>query len=154
MAHSAGILLYRFVDGGLEVLIGHPGGPLWRSRDDGAWSIPKGLIEVGEEPLEAALREFVEETGFAVPSGELISLGSITQRSGKRVTAWAVKGDARPEDLRSNLVVMKWPRRTGRSISFPELDRVIWASEVLARQKLNPAQGPLITRLVELRGLR
>ena len=149
MAESAGLILYRMTDDGIEVLIGHPGGPFWAKKDAGAWSIPKGLIEPGEAALATAIREFTEETGFEVPAGEPISLGSVTQKSGKRIQAWALRGDADPAKLDSNPVVMKWPPRTGSSISFPELDRVIWATPDIAAEKLNRAQVPLVTRLVQ-----
>jgi len=148
MQVSAGIALFR-IRVEIEMLIGHPGGPLWARRDKGSWSIPKGLVEAGEEPFEAAVREFTEETGFSLGAGPVIPLGTVTQRSGKRVTAWAVRGDADPMALSSNPVEMTWPRGSGRRISFPELDRVIWAGPEEARLKLNQAQADFVRRLHE-----
>jgi predicted NUDIX family NTP pyrophosphohydrolase len=132
----------------LQVLIGHPGGPLWARRDRGAWSIPKGLVEPGEEPFDAALREFEEETGFAIPAAPPIPLGTVVQASRKRVSAWAIEGDADPDLLSSDLIEMVWPRGSGRHIRFPEIDRVVWAGVDEATVKLNQAQGELVRRLV------
>ena len=147
MRESAGILLFRRVPGGLEVLIAHPGGPLWARRDRGAWSIPKGLVERGEDPYAAARREFIEETGFALPDAEPMALGSVTLASGKKVTAWALEGDADPQHLESNPVEMTWPRGSDRWITFPEIDRVMWAGPREAVDRLNPAQGAFVRRL-------
>jgi predicted NUDIX family NTP pyrophosphohydrolase len=144
---SAGLVLFRRTAGGLEVLLGHPGGPYWTSKEDGAWSIPKGGILPGEDPLECAIREFTEETGF-VPSGPYIALGSITQRSGKVVHAWAFEGDAEPERLTSIKTQTEWPPRSGRLIDIPELDRVAFFGLAEARRAVNVAQAELLDRLV------
>ena len=147
MKKSAGLLMYRRSgDGTLQVLLAHPGGPFWRARDDEAWTIPKGEYEAPEEPLAAARREFDEETGFeAAPP--FLPLGEIVQKSGKRITAWAVEGDCDPLQLRCNTFEMEWPPRSGRRQSYPELDRVGWFSLDEARRKIIPAQRALIDRL-------
>ncbi|ARP89965.1 NUDIX hydrolase [Bordetella genomosp. 9] len=143
---SAGILMYRrAIDGPLLLLV-HPGGPYWSRRDDGAWSIPKGEIGPGEEPAAAAVREFEEELGVA-PQGKLWSLGQVRQRGGKLVIAFAVEGDFEPAQLRSNTFEMEWPPRSGRLQRFPEVDRAAWFSLSQAREKILPAQVPLIERL-------
>jgi predicted NUDIX family NTP pyrophosphohydrolase len=144
---SAGLLLYRWRDGSLEVLLGHPGGPYWSTRDAGAWSIPKGGILPGEDPLEAAIREFWEETGFQ-PAGPFLALGHITQRSGKIVHAWAFEGDCDPVSLTSIPTTTEWPPRSGHMISVPELDRVAFFSIADARRAINVAQVELVDRLV------
>lgn len=146
---SAGILLYRTSARGIEVLIAHPGGPLWASKDEGAWSIPKGVIEGQEAPESAAVREFEEETGLAVGVGALASLGTVRLRSGKTVHAFAAVGDMDPATLESNTFDMEWPPRSGRVQSYPEIDMVMWASPEVARRKLNPAQATLVDRLVQ-----
>ena len=146
---SAGILLYRLADGGPEVLLVHPGGPFWARRDQGAWSIPKGECEPGEDPRAAAVREFAEELGSAPPSEELVDLGAITQRGGKVVTAFAAEGDLDPAAIRSNTFEMEWPPRSGRMREFPEVDRADWFAPDDARKKINPAQADLIERLLE-----
>ena len=143
---SAGLLLYRRTGGEVEVLLAHPGGPFWAHRDAGAWSIPKGLIAVGEEPLAAACREFEEETGTR-PMGPFLPLGSIRQKAGKLVHAWAWEGEADPACLRSNLMRAEWPHGSGRWLSFPEVDRYAWFTLPSARDKLNPAQAEFIDRL-------
>ena len=120
---SAGLLLFRWNGPELEVLLGHPGGPYWSSKDEGAWSIPKGGIMPGEDPLQGAIREFTEETGFA-PAGPFLPLGSITQRSGKIVYAWAFEGDCDPAQIVSIMTTTEWPPRSRRIIEIPELDRV------------------------------
>src|SRR2546423_5912394 len=119
---SAGILLFRRVAGDIEVFLVHPGGPFWAKKDAGAWSIPKGEYENTEDPLAAARREFMEETGVAI-DGALIPLGSVTQRAGKTVSAWAVEGTCDASAIRSNLFTMEWPRKSGRQVQFPEVDR-------------------------------
>jgi predicted NUDIX family NTP pyrophosphohydrolase len=145
-ARSAGILLHRNL-GGLEVLLVHPGGPFWAKKDEGAWSIPKGEIEPGQNALAAAEREFREETGQEVPTGERLALGEVVQAGGKRVTAWAVAGDLDPDDLVSNEFEMEWPPRSGDRRSFPEVDRAGWFSLAEANRKINPAQAELLERL-------
>jgi predicted NUDIX family NTP pyrophosphohydrolase len=147
---SAGILLFRDGADGVEVLVVHPGGPLWARRDQGAWSIPKGLCEEGEEPQAAALRELEEELGSAPELGELIDLGSVRQRGGKVVVAWAARGDFDPETLRSVEFEMEWPPRSGRRRRFPEVDRAAWFGLVEARERLLEAQGAFVERLAEL----
>jgi predicted NUDIX family NTP pyrophosphohydrolase len=150
---SAGILLYRTRDdGGTEFLLVHPGGPYWAKRDDGAWSIPKGGIEAEEDSREAALRELDEELGSGAPeleAGELIDLGSIRQRAGKVVDAWAAEGDFDPSALDSNTFEMEWPPKSGREVEFPEVDRADWFELEAARRKLLPAQGEFLDRLLE-----
>jgi predicted NUDIX family NTP pyrophosphohydrolase len=148
-SRSAGILLYRSANGGTEVLLVHPGGPLWARKDAGAWSIPKGEYEDGEDPRSCALREFEEETGTALPPGELIELGSVRQKGGKVVSAWAAEGDLDAESVRSNTFTMEWPPRSGRTAEFPEIDRAAWFRIDAAREKLLPAQAELLDRLLE-----
>ena len=143
---SAGLLLYRRMGGALEVLLAHPGGPFWAHRDVGAWSIPKGLVAAGEEPLAAACREFEEETGIR-PTGPFLCLGSVRQKAGKLVYAWAWEGDADPARFTSNLMRIEWPRGSGRWLRFPEVDRCDWFRPRIAREKLNPAQVAFIDRL-------
>ncbi len=145
---SAGLLLYRRRNG-LEVFLVHPGGPFFRNKDDGAWSLPKGEVEEGDEPLATALREFSEETSFEPPSGDLLPLGEVRQKGGKRVVAWAVEGDCDPGRARSNLFEMEWPPRSGQKQSFPEVDRAAFFSLELALRKLNPAQAELVAKLEE-----
>ena len=143
---SAGLLLYRHAGGGFEVLLAHPGGPFWARRDAGAWSIPKGLVEEGEDVLTAACREFEEETGLR-PTGPFLPLGSVRQKAGKLIHAWAWQGDADPSRLTSNLMRTEWPRGSGRWLRFPEVDRCAWFGPQTARQKLNPAQTAFVDRL-------
>jgi predicted NUDIX family NTP pyrophosphohydrolase len=144
---SAGILLYRRHAGAIEVLLVHPGGPFWRNKDLGAWSIPKGEHAHGEEPLTVARREFEEETGASL-SGDFLPLGEITQRGGKIVTAFALEADLDPKTLRSNVFEIEWPPRSGRRQAFPEVDRAEWFSPEEAQQKILPAQCPFISRLL------
>jgi predicted NUDIX family NTP pyrophosphohydrolase len=152
MKKSAGLLMYRRTEGGsLEVLLAHPGGPFWRGKDEGAWTIPKGEYDQNEEPLAAAIREFGEETGFSVLP-PLLPLGEIVQKSGKRITAWAFAGDCEPARLQSNTFEMEWPPRSGRMRSFPEIDQVEWFALGAAARKIIPAQCALLERLVQ--GLR
>jgi predicted NUDIX family NTP pyrophosphohydrolase len=146
---SAGILLYRIGSDGPEVLLAHPGGPLWAKRDAGAWSIPKGEVEPGEDPRACALREFEEELGTPPPRDDLIDLGAVKQAGGKVVTAWAANGDLDAATMHSNSFTMEWPPRSGRLREFPELDRVEWFSSDAAREKLIPAQAAFIDRLLE-----
>jgi predicted NUDIX family NTP pyrophosphohydrolase len=145
---SAGILLYRWVDERLEVLLVHPGGPLWAKRDAGAWSIPKGECEPGEDALTAARREFAEELGSEPPLGPALGLGEIRQRSGKRVIAWGLEGDLDTVTVVSNTFSIQWPPRSGKMIEVPEVDRAEWFKLEDARVKLNPAQVQLVDRLV------
>jgi predicted NUDIX family NTP pyrophosphohydrolase len=146
-AVSAGLLLYRFGSAGLEVLLAHPGGPFWARKDEGVWSLPKGEYEEGDDPLAAARREFTEETGLEVPPGALFPLGEVTQRAGKRVTAWALEADLDISGSRSNTFEMEWPRGSGRVREFPEVDRIEWLPLPQARDKILPAQEPFLSRL-------
>jgi len=146
---SAGILLYRYREGELQVLLLHPGGPYWTHKDAGAWSIPKGEIEADEDPLAAAQREFLEETGAAV-AGQFLALAPIKQRSGKVVTAWAVRGDFEPSQLRSNLFQLEWPPRSGKLQEFPEADRGEWFSLTEARARMVAGQSALLDSLQSL----
>ena len=146
---SAGIVLYRGSGATLEVLLVHPGGPFWSRRDAGAWSIPKGEYEEGEDPRACALREFEEETGTPLPPGELLELGDIRQKGGKVVTAWAAEGDLDADAVHSNTFRMEWPPRSGRWATFPEIDRAGWFGVDEARDKLNPAQAEFVDRLLE-----
>jgi predicted NUDIX family NTP pyrophosphohydrolase len=146
---SAGLLLYRTTGAGaLEVLLVHPGGPLWHHRDDGVWSVPKGEVDGSDEPAATAEREFAEELGLDPPSGPRIDLGQVTQRSGKRVVVWAVAGDLDADACRSNTFEMEWPRGSGRMEAFPEVDRAAWFGADQARRKLNEAQAAFIDRLM------
>jgi predicted NUDIX family NTP pyrophosphohydrolase len=129
------------------VLIVHPGGPFWAKKDEGAWSIPKGEYAEGEDAQACALREFEEETGTALPESELIDLGTAKQRSGKVVTAWAAEGDLDADAITSNEFEMEWPPRSGRTQSFPEVDRAGWFDLESAAEKLNPAQVVFLKRL-------
>ena len=146
---SAGILLYRLRGGEPEVLLVHPGGPVWAKRDEGAWSIPKGEFDEDEDPETCARRELEEELGSAPELGELIDLGTVRLKSRKVVQAWAAQGDFDPETLASNTFEMEWPPRSGRRQSYPEVDRAAWLSPALAREKLNPAQAAFVDRLLE-----
>lgn len=146
---SAGLLVYRRRDGALEVLLVHPGGPFWAHRDLGAWSIPKGEIGVAEQPLDAAQREFQEETGFTV-AGEFLQLPAIRQPGGKVVLAWAVEGDCDPAQLRSNTFPLEWPPRSGRMQEFPEIDRAAWFAMDEARRRILPGQAGFLEQLAAL----
>jgi len=146
---SAGILLFRRPStGGIEVLLGHPGGPLFARKDAGHWSIPKGEIEVGEEPEAVARREFEEETGHRAPGGATIDLGEIRQKGGKYVVAWALEGDLDPAAAQSNTFPFQWPPRSGRYIEIPEIDRVEWFAPDEARARIKETQIPFIDRLL------
>jgi predicted NUDIX family NTP pyrophosphohydrolase len=147
---SAGLLLFRRVGPSVELLIVHPGGPLWARRDDGAWSLPKGEYGPDEEPLTAARREFAEEIGWPAPAGEPLALGEVRLKSGKRVIAWALEGDLDPAAIHSNTFTMQWPPRSGRLQAFPEVDCGDWFSPAQARVKLNPAQAEFVDRLVDM----
>ena len=146
---SAGLLLYRRVERGrLEVLLVHPGGPYWARRDDGAWSVPKGEYEEGEDPLEAAIREYREELGSNPPTDRPpMFLGEVRQSSGKLVSAWALEGDLDPEATRSESFTMEWPPRSGLTREFPEVDRASWFGLEAARRKLVRGQAVFIDRL-------
>ncbi len=148
---SAGLLMYRRRDGGPEVFLVHPGGPFWVKKDLGAWSIPKGEYSEGEDPLQAARREFTEETGldtdFAA-DGDFVDFGTIKQASGKLVSVWAVEGDCDPAKLVSNSCMIEWPPRSGRQIEIPEVDRAAWFSIDEARQRILKSQGPVIELLI------
>jgi predicted NUDIX family NTP pyrophosphohydrolase len=149
--HSAGILLFRFVAEAPQLLLVHPGGPYWAKRDLGAWTIPKGEFEQGESPRDCALRELGEELG-AAPSlapEQLIDLGSVRQKAGKVVEAWAAEGEFDPAALSSNSFAIEWPPRSGVERDFPEVDRAEWFEPELARRKILPAQAELIDRLLE-----
>ena len=143
---SAGLLLFRRTPAGVEVLLVHPGGPLWAKKDEGAWSIPKGEIDADEAPLAAARREFEEELGSPV-SGEFIALAPIRQASGKVVHAWAVEADFDPATFTSGMFSMEWPPRSGQQQEFPEVDRAEWFSIDNARRKINKAQIELLDQL-------
>lgn len=145
---SAGLLLYRGDGPGLEVLIGHPGGPFWARKDEGAWSIPKGEYAEGEDPWEAARREFTEEIGTPPPEGPRIDFAPLRQPSGKIITAFAVRGDLDVSGAVSNTFTLEWPPRSGRLKEFPEIDRVAWFDLEAARAKLLKGQRPLLDRLV------
>jgi len=147
-AQSAGILMYQRKAGELLVLLVHPGGPFWRRRDMGAWSIPKGELNPGEDPEGAARREFAEELGI-VPMGLLRSLGRLRQRGGKCIDAFAMEGDLDVTAVRSNTFKIEWPPRTGRIQSYPEVDRAAWFALPLAHQKILASQRPLLERLQE-----
>lgn len=151
-ATSAGLLLYRRSAEGPVVLLVHPGGPFWKNKDDGAWSIPKGEIGDGEDPLAAAIREFEEELG-ARPVGDFAPLGEVVQRAGKRVVAFAVEGDLDVAAIESNSFSLEWPPRSGRIAQFPEVDRADWFSLPLARAKILEGQRPFLDRLAELVGV-
>ena len=146
---SAGILLYRLTGDEPEVLLVHPGGPFWAKRDDGVWSIPKGEYGEDDDPLASALREFEEETGTPLEPGELVELGSVKQKSGKVVVAWATRGDLDADAIHSNTFAMEWPPRSGRTAEFPEVDRAGWFDPPAARRKLVAAQAAFVDRLLE-----
>jgi predicted NUDIX family NTP pyrophosphohydrolase len=148
---SAGILLFRQAPDGIEVLLGHPGGPYFEHRDAGIWSIPKGEVEDGEDLWSVARREFGEETGHVVGSAaRAIGLGSVTQRGGKVVHAWAVEGDLDPTEAWSNTFSMEWPPHSGILIEVPELDRLAWFRPDAARAAMNPAQAGLVDVLLDI----
>jgi predicted NUDIX family NTP pyrophosphohydrolase len=143
---SAGLLMYRVGDGTLQVLLAHPGGPFFRNKDEGAWSIPKGEIELGEDLLEVAKREFKEEIGVS-PTGPFIALTPVKQKGGKIVHAWAFEGDCDPTAIVSNRFTMEWPPRSGQQVDFPEIDRAAFFDASTARRKINAGQVALIDEL-------
>jgi predicted NUDIX family NTP pyrophosphohydrolase len=149
---SAGLLVHRAGEAGPEVLLVHPGGPFWARKDEGAWSVPKGELEPGDDPLATALREFEEELGTVPPvtADSLVELGTVTQKSGKVVRAWAAPGDLDVSAVSSSTFTMEWPPRSGRMREFPEVDRAAWFSLAEARRKLVPAQAELVDRLEAL----
>ena len=146
-ANSAGLLLYRRLDGALEVLIAHMGGPFWARREEGAWTIVKGEHDAEEDAIAAARREFAEGTGAEAPAGPAIDLGEIRQSGGKRVRGWALEGDFDPASLRSNTFEIEWPPRSGRTAEFPEIDRVRWCDPATARRLLVKAQAAFVDEL-------
>ena len=150
---SAGILMYRGTGEGLEVFLVHPGGPFWAKKDEGAWSIPKGLTDTGEDLLAAAKREFHEETGFTA-EGDFTPLGAFKQPGGKIVHAWMVEGDCDPSKLVSNLFEMEWPPKSGRRARFPEVDRAAWFVPREAQIKILRGQQPILTKLFALLGVK
>jgi predicted NUDIX family NTP pyrophosphohydrolase len=143
---SAGILLYRKRETGIEVLLVHPGGPFWAKKDDGAWSIPKGEYLEGEDPISVAKREFFEETGSA-PVGPYLELAPAKQPGGKIIRAWAVEGELDADSVRSNSFSMEWPPKSGRVRDFPEIDRALWCGLTVARQKLLQGQRVFLEEL-------
>ena len=145
---SAGLLMYRDTDHDLEVLLVHPGGPFWQRKDNGAWTIPRGEVENGEDYLTAAIREFKEETGWQ-PQGPYLSLGEVRLRSGKTVHAWAFPGSVDPASLRSNLFEIEWPPKSGRQQQFPEIDRAGFFTMAEARDKMRISELPFLDRLAE-----
>jgi predicted NUDIX family NTP pyrophosphohydrolase len=147
---SAGILLHRRRGEDAEVLLVHPGGPFWATKDLGAWTIPKGEHAEGEAPMACALREFAEETGTVLPPGELLDLGEVRQKAGKVARAWAAEGDLDAAAVVSNTFEMVWPPRSGQLRSFPEIDRAGWFGLADARERILPAQAPFLDRLAEL----
>jgi predicted NUDIX family NTP pyrophosphohydrolase len=147
--HSAGLLMYRKRNDQWEVLLVHLGGPFWAKKDAGAWFVPKGEINPGEDELAAAKREFAEETGL-VPGAELLALGDVKHKSGKKVSTWAFEGDCDPATLRSNTFRMEWPPRSGKTREFPEIDRAAFFTIEAAREKMHPAEFEFVTRLTSL----
>jgi len=141
--------MYRLRNEVLQVFLVHPGGPFWAGKDLGAWSIPKGLLDANEDPLQAAQREFEEETGFKVP-GRFIELAPLKLKSGKVLRAWAVEGDCDPSEIRSNMFTMEWPPRSGRQQEFPEVDRAAWFEIEEAKRKINRGQVSLLERLLQV----
>ena len=148
MKQSAGILVYRVMPASIDVLLVHPGGPFWAKKDDGAWFIPKGEIEPGEEPRAAAYREFSEELGMPAPPGEPLELGTVKNKSGKLIAAWGLEGDLDLGRFVSNTFEVEWPPRSGKKREFPEVDRAQYFTVDLAVQKMHPAELPLLERLL------
>ena len=149
---SAGLVLYRRREGNLEVFLVHPGGPFWAKKEIGAWSIPKGEHGPDEDPLEAACREFAEETGFTA-TGPFFPLTPQKQKSGKLIRAFACEGNVEPEDLRSNTFALEWPPRSGKFVEFPEVDRASWFPLAKAKEKIHPGQGGFLQELAEMLGM-
>jgi len=149
---SAGLLLFRRTAGNVQVLLGHMGGPFFARRDDGAWSIPKGEYDEDEAPLDAARREFTEEFGAPAPPGDYVEIGTITQKNGKRVTAWAVEADLDATAIVSNTFEIEWPPKSGRTQAFPEVDRAAWFDVDTARHKMVGGQAALVDRLLDVLG--
>ena len=149
---SAGILLYRRMKGEIEFFLVHPGGPFWAKKDEGAWSIPKGLYEDNEEPLAAAKREFTEETGISI-DGSFVDLGNFKQPSGKMISAWALEFDCDPSKIKSNSFSLEWPPKSGRIQEYPEVDRAGWFPPVDGLSKILKGQRPIIERLLHLQGV-
>jgi predicted NUDIX family NTP pyrophosphohydrolase len=147
---SAGLLMYRVRESNLEVFLIHPGGPFWAKKDIGAWSIPKGLLDPGEDPLAAAQREFEEETGFKISAGPFVPLSPVKQKSGKVIQTWAVEGDCNPSEMKSNLFPLEWPPRSGKKQEFPEADRAAWFGIDEAKERINPGQLPILNELQKL----
>ena len=146
--HSGGILLFKYVDGGLRVMLVHPGGPFWAKKDEGAWSIPKGILEETEGALRAARREFKEETGFDV-DGQFIELGQLKQPGGKIVHAWALENELDVKDIRSNTFTLEWPKNSGNVKEYPEIDKAEWFDVNQAKKKILKGQAEFIDRLIE-----
>jgi predicted NUDIX family NTP pyrophosphohydrolase len=145
---SAGIILFRVENGGLQIFLVHPGGPFWQKKDEGAWSIPKGEFNDDEDPLEAAKREFTEETRY-IFSGNFIELTSIKQKGGKIVHAWALEGNVDADKIKSNFFTIEWPPKSSRMATFPEVDKAAWFHIDEAKRKINPAQSSLINELAD-----
>ncbi len=146
--HSAGILLYRYQQGTLQVLLVHPGGPFWAKKDLGAWFVPKGELEPNEDALTAAKREFQEELGSPAPSGEYLELGTVQHKGGKRVHAWAVQGDLDETAIRSNTFSLEWPPKSGKQREFPEVDRAAFFELAEAHRKMHTAEAEFLGRLL------
>lgn len=145
---SAGLLMFRRPEGAVEVLLVHPGGPFWKNKDDGAWTFPRGEVEPGEDLEIAARREFQEETGH-IAEGPPFPLGSIRQKSGKTIYAWAIEGDVDPATINSNTFTIEWPPKSGKQVEFPEIDRAEFFDLPFARQKIRPDERPFLVALVE-----
>jgi predicted NUDIX family NTP pyrophosphohydrolase len=154
MKNSAGLLIYREIHDRIEIFLVHPGGPLWAMKDEASWSIPKGEFEDGEDPLEAAKREFSEETGFEVPKGKPLPLEPVKQSSRKIVHAWYLKGDVDASEIHSNMFELEWPPKSGKIQEFPEVDRAAWYSLGEAKFKIHAGQVPIIEQLEQELGLQ
>jgi predicted NUDIX family NTP pyrophosphohydrolase len=147
---SAGILLYRRQEQRLEVFLVHPGGPFWKGKEKGAWSIPKGEFTEKEDPLAAALREFEEETGTPLNANEYLPLQSVKQKAGKTVQAWAVEGNVDADKIKSNSFRQEWPYKSGKWVSFPEVDKAAWFGVEEALEMINPAQAAFVRELISI----